>query len=212
MMQAIGAGFYGKLANKGDFVGRGLSSSTVQVLDTWLQQGLMYAQQQLDDQWNEHYMVAPIWRFYLPSGVLDSHAWIGAFIPSIDRVGRKFPLLLANRLSRSLNIAAAPIEQTALASFEAHFTYFEDLLLSSLEYDFDFDAFCDQVADLTEIDTSTLAQTKTTDTASPSCIWFSSGSDRIAEQCFSSVGLTDKQQFLHFFTGSPTSENSDNSL
>jgi type VI secretion system protein ImpM len=47
------------------------------------------------------YLTFPVWRFLLPVGVLGSTAWTGVLMPSVDRVGRYFPLTLATPLNRS---------------------------------------------------------------------------------------------------------------
>ncbi len=39
-------------------------------------------------------MEAPIWRFLLPAGACGAQAALGVWLPSVDRVGRQFPLAL----------------------------------------------------------------------------------------------------------------------
>ena len=101
-MQTSTAGFYGKVPCKGDFVGRGFSQQMTVQLDQWLQRGMVYSKQALAEQWSDRYMVAPIWRFYLAANTLDEQCWIGVMIPSVDRVGRCFPLLLAVPVTQAI--------------------------------------------------------------------------------------------------------------
>ncbi|SHN28792.1 type VI secretion system protein ImpM [Pseudomonas asturiensis] len=88
-------GFYGKLASRGDFVSRGLPQSFIQPWDQWLAAGLLASQQQLGGQWLDAYLVSPLWRFVLAPGVCGPDAVAGVLMPSIDRVGRYFPLTVA---------------------------------------------------------------------------------------------------------------------
>ena len=43
-------------------------------------------------------MTAPVWRFALPSGIAGAAPMIGVVMPSVDRVGRQFPLTLMTDL------------------------------------------------------------------------------------------------------------------
>jgi type VI secretion system protein ImpM len=132
-----GTGFYGKLPAIGDFVQRGLPAAFVERWDRWLQESMLAARATLGPAWLEHYQSAPVWRFLLAPGCIDEHSWIGLMIPSIDRVGRCFPLTLALAHPGALDLVAtlegaarwfAALEQVArgalgpeldLAAFEA---------------------------------------------------------------------------------------------
>jgi type VI secretion system protein ImpM len=63
--------------------------------DAWLQDGLAASREALGDDWLERYLNAPIWRFTLGPEALDDHGWTGLVMPSVDRVGRYFPLTIA---------------------------------------------------------------------------------------------------------------------
>lgn len=93
--EAGGPGFFGKVSSHGDFVGRRLPPSFVGVWDAWLQAGLQSSREQLGAGWLDAYLTGPIWRFALAPGVCDGQAWAGLLMPSVDRVGRHFPLTLA---------------------------------------------------------------------------------------------------------------------
>ena len=134
-----GAGFYGKMPCKGDFVSRGLPRRLVDSFDRWFQQGMHLARMSLAETWDTRYAVAPIWRFFIASGTFDTNAWVGVFIPSVDKVGRQFPCLIALPVQQRI----ATYEQ--ILAQEAVYQRIEDLLLDSLELDFNFEQFCQQV-------------------------------------------------------------------
>ena len=49
----------------------------------------------LGDQWLPIYLESPVWRFELAAGVCGQTEVVGLFLPSVDRVGRYFPLTFA---------------------------------------------------------------------------------------------------------------------
>ena len=88
-------GWYGKLPTLGDFASRRLDPSFIDPWDAWLAEGLSTLQTQAGDAWLDAYLASPVWRFVLMPGVvgLDT-AMAGVLMPSVDRVGRYFPLTL----------------------------------------------------------------------------------------------------------------------
>jgi type VI secretion system protein ImpM len=88
---------YGKLPAAGDFLVRGLQRDVQQAIDDWLACGMLALQQAADD-WLERYLVAPVWTFVAPAGRLSAEAVAGALMPSVDRVGRYFPLIVLRPL------------------------------------------------------------------------------------------------------------------
>lgn len=92
-------GYYGKIAEAGDFVGRGLAPEVTAALDAWLQQVLLDSRAVLGDDWLPAYLSMPVWRFAMTAGLCGPDTLIGAIMPSIDRVGRHFPLVIATTLS-----------------------------------------------------------------------------------------------------------------
>jgi len=94
-------GFFGKLLSRGDFVSRGLPTELREHWDCWMQHGLLLSQQRLGPRWLELYLTSPVWHFVWRPGVVDASAWTGLYMPSVDRVGRHFPLLLATSLETS---------------------------------------------------------------------------------------------------------------
>ena len=92
---AAAPGLFGKLASHGDFVQRRLPPDFVAAWDAWLQQGIRDGRARHGAAWPERYLHAPLWRFVLAPGVCGRAAMAGVLLPSIDRVGRHFPLTLA---------------------------------------------------------------------------------------------------------------------
>lgn len=88
-------GYFGKVSTHGDFVGRRLPSALVAAWDRWLQACIQASRAQLGERWLDHYLTSPVWRFAVAPGVLDAEGIGGVLMPSVDRVGRYFPLMIA---------------------------------------------------------------------------------------------------------------------
>lgn len=84
-------GYCGKLPQRGDFIRFGLSAEFANTWDEWISLGLEHTKRSLGDHWLQQYLHAPMWRFYLSSGLLGESAFIGLWFPSMDKVGRYFP-------------------------------------------------------------------------------------------------------------------------
>ncbi len=84
----------------GDFISRRLPASFIHVWDLWLQNGIAASRTQLGDRWLDLYLTGPIWRFALMPGIFSgtSDTWAGVLMPSVDKVGRYFPLTIAMRV------------------------------------------------------------------------------------------------------------------
>lgn len=93
------AGCYGKIPARGDFIRFGLSRGFIEAWDAWLERMLADSRFALGEEWLPAWLEAPIWRFVLAPGIAGADAAIGLFMPSVDRVGRYFPLTLAVTLS-----------------------------------------------------------------------------------------------------------------
>ncbi|MEM1432643.1 MAG: type VI secretion system-associated protein TagF [Pseudomonadota bacterium] len=141
------AGFYGKLPSKGDFVRRNLPPSLVEDCDSWLQQAMVASRERLGDRWLDTYLTSPIWRFVLGPDCLGSEAWCGAIMPSVDRVNRYFPLLIACPVREDVNAFRLK------ARNEAFFSACEELLITALDDDeLDLETFTTDVAALSLLD------------------------------------------------------------
>jgi type VI secretion system protein ImpM len=88
-------GAFGKMPSLGDFFRLGLGSEVVTPWDAWLQQMLLAARATLGSGFEASYMSAPVWRFALAPAVAGGQGVLGVLMPSVDRVGRQFPLTLA---------------------------------------------------------------------------------------------------------------------
>ena len=100
-------GWYGKIPGAGDFVARRVPASFSEPWDRWLQGAIETSRQRLSGSWRDAFLSMPAWRFVLGPGVADANAWAGLMVPSVDAVGRYFPLTVACALpSESLDVAA----------------------------------------------------------------------------------------------------------
>ena len=135
-------GFYGKIPSNGDFVSRHLPRTFVDPWDQWLQESISSSRQQLGDDWLNSYLIGPIWRFALSSSVCGDNAWVGLVMPSVDRVGRYFPLTLAVPVHDSCKLL--DIADNA----ESWFVQAEDIALSALDQNNTLDAFNQDIINL----------------------------------------------------------------
>lgn len=122
-------GFFGKIPSHGDFITRNLSRRFLDRWDFWLQNCIAESKAQLGEQWLDVYLTSPIWRFSLNSGICGGDSWAGILMPSVDRVGRYFPLTIAIPLAS----ACHPFQVSAHG--EAWFQAVEHLALRTLEDD-----------------------------------------------------------------------------
>jgi type VI secretion system protein ImpM len=104
---AVIAGWYGKLPSLGDFAGRRLPAAFIDTWDGWLQGVLQATQDALGPGWLDTYLTTPIWRFALLPGLLGPSGWVGVLMPSVDRVGRYFPLSVTAELPSYAAVAHA---------------------------------------------------------------------------------------------------------
>jgi type VI secretion system protein ImpM len=86
-------GAYGKYPAKRDYVAVKLPRPVLQPLETWLAAGLATSRDRLGRRWQEHYMVQPVWYFRLGKALCGVEC-LGVMAPSVDGVGRTFPLVV----------------------------------------------------------------------------------------------------------------------
>ena len=207
-------GFYGKVASRGDFIERNLTKDFQRGWDAWLSAGLQSSQIQLGESWLDAYLTSPLWRFALAPGVCGGEAMAGVLMPSIDRVGRYFPLTVACRIP-----GGQPLQ--ALQANEAWFERIEDLLLSTLEEGARFEDFETAVQSLEPLPARTLpaydqahglqhwpvvdAPGRLAALAAEACsgasLWWGRGSLRIAPGLRRCQGLPPTESFAAYLLG-----------
>lgn len=131
MTQGFGA--FGKMPSLGDFFHVNAPAGFVRPWDDWLQGAMISAAEAGQGDWDAQYMSAPIWRFSLSPGLAGAAKIIGVLMPSVDRVGRRFPLVLMGAVDRE--------GPACLDHFTEDATYarLEDVALAALEDDMDRD-------------------------------------------------------------------------
>jgi len=130
MQQNRSPGWYGKMRALGDFSSRRLPSQFITFWDTWLQESIMTSRSQLGENWLNLYLNCPIWRFILMPNLCNNQIWTGILMPSVDKVGRYFPLTIA------LSFTVQPGTLLSIITARNWFTALEQLALKSLEADF----------------------------------------------------------------------------
>jgi type VI secretion system protein ImpM len=88
-------GLSGKLPSRGDFVTRGLPRSFLDPWEKWVGQAVAASRALLGDAWMDAWLTAPVWRFSLPPGACGPDPVLGLMLPSVDAVGRGYPLTVA---------------------------------------------------------------------------------------------------------------------
>ncbi|WP_181388380.1 type VI secretion system-associated protein TagF [Vibrio albus] len=217
-------GFFGKQPAHGDFLNRRLPNAFTSVWDHWLELAINESRQQLDEAWLNAYLTSPLWRFALSSGLCGEACWTGVLMPSVDNVGRYFPLTLA---------AALP-ERTDLADLmfnnEAWFNQCEEMALSALQNNFSLDAFDKELRNASTPHVKLSSQTTMQSTPLqvhvelPSldpfnsgiqslkdylssqlpeqcCLWWTHGSESIAPSLLITEGLPVKERYASLLDG-----------
>jgi type VI secretion system protein ImpM len=127
-------GFFGKLPSRGDFVTRRLPPDLLAGWTDWLDASLDESRRMLGEAWQAAYLSSALWRFSASPGCCSNQAFAGVLMPSVDRVGRYYPLSIVAPLGAEWS--AAEIAVAAGQWFEQ----VEALALSCLT-DVDLDAF-----------------------------------------------------------------------
>jgi type VI secretion system protein ImpM len=84
-------GLYGKLPSRRDFVAVSAPQDFMAVWEPWIEAAVSASRATLAGSWKDVFLRAPIWRFWLGPGLVG-RAVTGAFMSSMDGVGRYFPL------------------------------------------------------------------------------------------------------------------------
>lgn len=115
-MSARAVGVFGKLPGRGDFLLRDLDPGFADAWHDWLVRELPAARDQLAEHFEPAYLQAPIWRFAVAPGLAGGQGMTGVMIPSIDAVGRQFPLTLAAAGPIATRDWYAAVEEVAIAA------------------------------------------------------------------------------------------------
>ncbi len=136
-------GFFGKLPGRGDFIGRHLPKVFLEPWDRWLQAAIADSRECLGASWQDSYCTSPIWRFALSAGLCGTQAHTGVLMPSMDRVGRYYPLAIVAPLSPDWPLLMLPVDA------DDWFEQAEQLALDGLSSNkLDLDTFDGQVISL----------------------------------------------------------------
>ncbi len=147
-------GWHGKLPSLGDFASRRLDADFVEPWDAWLSAGLAALREQRPDGWLEDYLGSPSWRFLLMPGVMPGAAgaggWAGVLMPSVDRVGRYFPLTLVQPLG-----GHAPCSTQQMAALWHWLGRLDELARDALYDDWTADRLEQELARMAPVDLAT---------------------------------------------------------
>jgi type VI secretion system protein ImpM len=128
------SGFYGKVPTHSDFIRHNLPRAFIDPWDDWLQSAFAASKAQLNEAWLETYLTSPIYRFVLTPSLCGEVSRIGIMMPSVDKIGRYYPFVLA----AGLDNAGSPFD--LLKRYEEWFEGAQKLALSALEDGFELDA------------------------------------------------------------------------
>jgi type VI secretion system protein ImpM len=135
-------GLYGKIASKRDFIAIATPRTFLDAFEPWLQSSLQSSRLALGSAWQPHFLRAPIWRFWLGADIAGSGVF-GAMMPSLDGVGRYFPLVIL-----CPSDPGRPLQPPVEDAQEAWMSAAERLLLATLADAATFDGV---VADLQQM-------------------------------------------------------------
>lgn len=181
-------GFYGKLPARGDFVRSGLAGSFIAAWDAWAQAMLAGSRSIMGDAWVPAWLEAPVWRFALPGGLCGPAIAVGLFMPSVDRVGRFFPLCFACLDAAGTAGAAAAKARPWLGRAEAagRAALAEDLTPEGVTARLMLPADAPAMSDEPE-----------PPAAAPDCgLWWTEGSPRVPAGSFALAALPDAARFV----------------
>ena len=156
-------GAFGKIPSVGDFFRINAPSGFALVWDEWLQRCLVSGAHAYGSRWDELYMSVPIWRFSLSSGVAGPAPIMGVLMPSVDRVGRRFPLTLMGAQSEH-----TPVLETHFADDDT-FEILESIALSVLDDDISKDALEEKLSSVSRSDHTPAASCRVAPDGSVAC-------------------------------------------
>lgn len=120
-------GVFGKLPQKRDFIALNIPRMVLEPFETWLQSAVAASRSELGARWQELYLVSPVWRFWI-GGEIFGIPCAGALIPSVDKVGRFFPLAILYCADSDAGIVTPPFDP-----LDAWYAAIEERLLTVLQ-------------------------------------------------------------------------------
>ena len=87
------AAWFGKLPGLGDFVGRRMPHAFGSDWDHWLRSGLEQLRNEAPLDWEQRFVQSQLWFFVAPA-LATGKPTCGVVAPSIDRVGRYYPITI----------------------------------------------------------------------------------------------------------------------
>ncbi|MEO1491958.1 MAG: type VI secretion system-associated protein TagF [Pseudomonadota bacterium] len=111
-------GVFGKLPARRDFVQHMVEPRLMELFDPWLQGAVAQSREQLGESWLQVYLQAPIWRFWLGPKITGKPV-LGALMPSVDGVGRYFPLCIIGTFDTMIGPPEIDEQEEWFATVEA---------------------------------------------------------------------------------------------
>lgn len=139
MSDLTNLGVYGKIPAHGDFVHQNLPRHFLDRWDHWMQQSILASQDSLGEAWLGLFLISPVWRFALPRNVIDDQVWAGIILPSVDKVGRYYPLTLVSPLPASVGVCEL------MSKAKSWFASLEDAAITVLEQGLDIDGLINEL-------------------------------------------------------------------
>jgi type VI secretion system protein ImpM len=133
MSTVMRCGLFGKLGAKRDFIALATPRNFLEAWEPWVQSSLSASRNQLGDRWQQAFLTAPLWRFWLGAGICGTTV-AGVMMSSLDGMGRYYPLTL--HAVAEPGAAISPPDADAL---ETWFGTVEKFVLSTLAKDAAFD-------------------------------------------------------------------------